>query len=267
LIVIQHWVVTGRVPFAKALGSFEPWSRVIGGILQAAGVSGFLGNLDELYETADAEGSSWREFTAAWFRQFGGAPQKVTDLEKLCEVRELMVDVRGNGNDRSRQTRLGKTLAKARDRTFGPFRILLANDDDHGGRTYKLVAADSGATDGRCGGPRTSEAERPGTQTPDTSTGCGGARTLGDVFQPDREAGTPNAAPPPDRGAAGGGGALQGAQLEFDGENVRDVPPKSVNDDPDEGCACGRSTPNVRVTSPEVLDAGLLDDDQEATDA
>jgi hypothetical protein len=32
----------------------------------AAGVSGFLGNLESLYEVADEEGSLWRELVAAW---------------------------------------------------------------------------------------------------------------------------------------------------------------------------------------------------------
>jgi hypothetical protein len=44
------------------MGGFDRWERVVGGILAHAGVSGFLGNLDQLYEEADEEDSSWETF-------------------------------------------------------------------------------------------------------------------------------------------------------------------------------------------------------------
>jgi hypothetical protein len=41
LTLIRNWLAAGRLcPNAMTLGSFEQWSRVIGGILEAAGVSG-----------------------------------------------------------------------------------------------------------------------------------------------------------------------------------------------------------------------------------
>lgn len=49
LTLVRKWIADGK-PLAKDkdLASFEPWSRVMGGILKSAGIGGFLGNLDKL---------------------------------------------------------------------------------------------------------------------------------------------------------------------------------------------------------------------------
>jgi putative DNA primase/helicase len=55
LILAQAWIAKWRPNGATALGSFEGWSAVLGGILEAAEVPGFLTKLEELYAAADAE--------------------------------------------------------------------------------------------------------------------------------------------------------------------------------------------------------------------
>ena len=80
-------------------------------MLEVAGIPGFLGNLNELYEAADTDGQMWREFTGAWWEAYREEPKKVSELNQFCEERDLMLDVRGDGSARSQQTRLGKALA------------------------------------------------------------------------------------------------------------------------------------------------------------
>lgn len=49
LMLIQNWIAQGKPLYKKeALNSFENWSGVMGGILECAGVGGFLGNRQEL---------------------------------------------------------------------------------------------------------------------------------------------------------------------------------------------------------------------------
>ena len=52
----RAWIAAGMPRHQKTIGSFEGWAEVMGGILEVAGVPGFLGNLKEMYERADAEG-------------------------------------------------------------------------------------------------------------------------------------------------------------------------------------------------------------------
>lgn len=55
--IIKAWI-DASMPQHKpknTLGRFEPWVGVMGGILEVAGVEGFLSNRENLYAVADAE--------------------------------------------------------------------------------------------------------------------------------------------------------------------------------------------------------------------
>jgi hypothetical protein len=138
LLLIQAWIAAGRPVAARRLGSFEAWSQVIGGILAVAGIAGFLDNLDELYELADADGREWRELVAAWHDRYGEKWVAVGELHDLAVARDLMGGVLGDGNERSRKTRLGRALIGMRGRVFGK-RVVALRWDGHAKRTeYRL---------------------------------------------------------------------------------------------------------------------------------
>jgi hypothetical protein len=146
LTLIRAWMVAGKPLDRARLGSFERWSAIIGGILTVGGISGFLANLDQLYEAADVEGQAWREFTAAWWEAFRTGPKKVSELNQFCEDRELMLRLRGEGSARSQQIRLGNALTNCRDRSFDGLRVVrLGGETKHKGVTmYALAAVESG---------------------------------------------------------------------------------------------------------------------------
>ncbi len=124
LTLIRAWMAAGKPCHPTRLGSFETWSTTMGGILEVAGIQGFLASQDQLYEAADVEGQMWREFTAAWWETFRDAPRKVSELTDLCEKQELMLRMRGDGSPRSQQTRLGSALSSQRDRVFDGRRVV-----------------------------------------------------------------------------------------------------------------------------------------------
>lgn len=57
LTMARAWHMAGQPEGKVKPGSFERWGGVIGGVLDNAGVNGFLGNLGGLYESADEEDS------------------------------------------------------------------------------------------------------------------------------------------------------------------------------------------------------------------
>lgn len=138
LTLIRAWVAAGRPAGKQSLGSFESWARVVGGILEVAGIDGFLANSTAFYAEADEEGEAWRAFTRAWWEKFGPTPVRVLELNELCDVHELLVRERGDGPARSQQTKLGNLLRAKRDRVFGELRIGLAHDGGHKGKLYAL---------------------------------------------------------------------------------------------------------------------------------
>ncbi len=85
LVLARNWYVKGKpAPDVTPLGSFEDWTETIGGILQAAGVPGFLANLtDENGENSiDEITAEWAAFAEAIHAVYGELPFVCTDLAK-----------------------------------------------------------------------------------------------------------------------------------------------------------------------------------------
>ena len=68
LTLIRSWWVAGQKPGSTVLASFESWSKVIGGILEHAGIEGFLKNPRD--EDDDEEGTEMKEFVVEWLAFF-----------------------------------------------------------------------------------------------------------------------------------------------------------------------------------------------------
>lgn len=123
LTLIQAWIAAGRPPGNQIMGSFESWARTISGVLDVIEFNGFLDNRKEFLSEANDDTEMWREFTRAWWNAFGEEPQRVKELNELCEQHDLMSDRRGNESTSSQQKRLGNAIRSAKDRTYGGFQI------------------------------------------------------------------------------------------------------------------------------------------------
>ena len=56
LTLCQAWIAEGRPRGTRTIGSYENWAQVLGGVLEVAGIDGFLGNLDEMMAASDTRG-------------------------------------------------------------------------------------------------------------------------------------------------------------------------------------------------------------------
>ena len=117
LTLCRAWIAAGMPRGGKHIGSFEAWAAVMGGMLDAIGVPGFLGNIDEMLEASDGEGAVWRVFVGQWWDRFGTAEVGTSGLYELAVNCEPPLPL-GTGGDRSQRIRLGKALARMRDRVF-----------------------------------------------------------------------------------------------------------------------------------------------------
>jgi hypothetical protein len=142
----RAWIAAGMPRHQKTIGSFETWAQVMGGVLEVAGVPGFLGNLKEMYEVADAEGATWRPFVALWWQRFGTADVGTGDLYEIAVASDPPLPL-GEGGERSQRTRLGKALGRLRDRVFnlGHLRLRITGVGiEHQARRWQLVLEDHG---------------------------------------------------------------------------------------------------------------------------
>jgi len=146
LVLVQNWVARGRPAWSGAvLGSYEDWSRVVGGVLAAACIGGFMENREQLYDRVDAVSEEWRRFIRIWWENHGEQPVAIGEL--LDAAQDLLPSVfskaRDGASDRALRTRFGKALAEQRDRRFGDHFIRYEGIDKHTkGALWALECAD-----------------------------------------------------------------------------------------------------------------------------
>jgi hypothetical protein len=131
LTLVRAWIAEG-MPAGKAImGSYEEWAKVVGGVLDVAGVPGFLGNSERLYASAEEEMAAWGEFVAAWWTEFRGEPVGSDLLFEMATRLKLLVDIWGGRKAHGARTGFGIALSKMRDRIIGKYCIKHAGEDAH----------------------------------------------------------------------------------------------------------------------------------------
>ena len=139
LTLVQAWVAKGMPHGNYDLGTYESYAAVMGGIFDAVGIKGFLSNLDQMYESADAETGEWLEFFTQWWTEHEDQPQPSRKLFELAEEWDLLLSIRGTGNVISQKTALGKALATMDGRRIGEFEVVRARKKGAGGTAiYQL---------------------------------------------------------------------------------------------------------------------------------
>jgi hypothetical protein len=139
LALVRGWLAGGSPEGEPLLGSFESWSRTVGGILGSAGVTGFLADRHEAIELADPEEAEWRGLVELWASRYGTDPIGGGDLLALAaQARLFNLDPQSANQPRER-ARFTRALARRRDRVYGPWRITVGRDSDRKQNPYALV--------------------------------------------------------------------------------------------------------------------------------
>lgn len=139
LVICQAWIKRGMPEGKEVLGMFESWAKVMGGLLDVAGVPGFLTNLQEIYSDADEETGQWIDFVGAWYEKHTNTIVQTKDLHALAKENDLLLFVLGDKGERSEKARLGKALKRISGRFFGNFQIVeTLGDRRNGTKAYYL---------------------------------------------------------------------------------------------------------------------------------
>src|SRR5262249_41165214 len=140
LTMARYWFASGR-PTATVpmVGGFEPWAMTVGGILVAAGLKGFLENLDDLYQTVDDDEPEWIRFLTAWFADYKDQAQTVSALVEDLQRPESRLAAalpgdldearKADGKKGSFAKKLGKALGKRDGAVFETYRLQKAKLD------------------------------------------------------------------------------------------------------------------------------------------
>jgi hypothetical protein len=139
LTLIRAWVAAGQPTGKASIGSFEGWAQVMGGILQVAGIPGFLGNIGEFRTGFDTESAGWGDLFTRLHATFGSKPFGAKDgLSVYRDGDDFLAIGVNDYTERSEETKFGLQLAKRRTAIYGGLRLEPAGTL-RGGKRWRLV--------------------------------------------------------------------------------------------------------------------------------
>lgn len=141
LVLARNWIEKKEPAPAENtpyLGGFEGWRRVLGGILHAAEIPGFLQNRAQTVERVNTGDEVFREFVAAWFAYARQNPQRAKDLHPIAKESGVFDEVLSAKDEAAEQKRLGRWISKNVDRIFSGYKIVKAKDGSTGKNAYSL---------------------------------------------------------------------------------------------------------------------------------
>lgn len=134
-------------PVARTLGGYEDWAQLMGGILAAVEVPGFLEHFEDPEEqVVDSGADEWEEFIEVWWKEYAFYEQSVAKLNELAAKHGYLEGLRGDKSKHSQAKRLGSGLKKIRGRIFSGRRVEVSINTHTKNAEYALedLAAPSG---------------------------------------------------------------------------------------------------------------------------
>jgi hypothetical protein len=147
-ILWLYWMAQGRPkPTGVTMGSYESWVHAVGGCLQAAGLDGFLTNIDEWLAVGNPDNASWephlRQLAERMEPTF--TVKDVATKVQLGEI-ELPYTEKDLPNDPGRLAHaIGNLYRKGRDRWWGNYclRSSATLNSSSGTRTWSVIVRPS----------------------------------------------------------------------------------------------------------------------------
>lgn len=135
-ILVRNWFNLGKPKWSGTpFGSFDEWASIVGGIIQAAGIEGFLENRNAADIAANQEAAELAAFYEAWFAAYKQRPLRAAEVvqalirkdplvkglrEALPEDMLHIVDLL----DGRAAQRFGKALGALKNRTAGGYKLV-----------------------------------------------------------------------------------------------------------------------------------------------
>jgi hypothetical protein len=142
LILCRHWFVEDKPAGKYTMGSYEEYARVMGGILDCAGIPDFLGNRTKK-AGKDRESLRWGALVEAWHAAREKLVTSTADLHTIISGNEDLTSAFAEimeGSLLGQKQKLGKALQKQEDRIWGKWRIVRSAAKGHGGTIiYRLA--------------------------------------------------------------------------------------------------------------------------------
>lgn len=128
LTLVRAWFAQGSPYPARGVsfGSFEAWERTVGGIVETAGLPGFLGNLKVWRSESDFDSQYWINHLKWLADNFGTRPFRTRDVQSkaLADPAGYMAPPKlDDTSDKAYGKSLGEMYSRKRGRTYDGMRL------------------------------------------------------------------------------------------------------------------------------------------------
>jgi hypothetical protein len=156
LTICSAWHAAGQPRSATRMGSFEDWAAIVGGMLEIAGIEGFLQNRKDFQDAAGDKDKEWEQFLEAIGQAVGFdklftvqhlvSLMDLDNIQSFVEVREalpafLKTKIRDSKDTFKLSAELGKNFGYKEGEPFGNQGIFITRGDKKatGGRSQWMV--------------------------------------------------------------------------------------------------------------------------------
>jgi hypothetical protein len=166
LVLCGAWNAAGRPAGAQRMGSYEAYARVLGGILDVAGVPGFLANRRK-FSGKDRESNRWPALVELWYGAHEYRLVSVTDIYDLIfgysnangardggdpDLQITFHDIVGDGGELSQKQKLAHALGRQEWRVWSGRRITKSDAKaPNGSNLYRLADPEEGEPEATVG--------------------------------------------------------------------------------------------------------------------
>ena len=138
LTLTEGWVAAGCPPPTNVpiIANFESFCETVGGVLEFAGIPGFLGNFDEMFDEVDPTEDAWEFFLTALFEVMGShlmtSRELLNTVSQVPALRDAVPEEIEPSVKANSPQRVGTELNKFEGRRFGISRVrILRIRDTH----------------------------------------------------------------------------------------------------------------------------------------
>lgn len=142
--IVRAWADAGMPEWTgRRLGGFEEWSRKMGGLLQHAGIAGFLENVEEMRAASNPEEEAWGAFYQRWYdwAKDRFKTSSTSDILHLFTQDDLLCSLLGDREGAPQRMALGKLLRKRDAQVAGGYSVRQTKTGRGGVSLFEITPA------------------------------------------------------------------------------------------------------------------------------
>lgn len=151
LTMVRAWYAAGSsIPSCPIIGSYEQWTKTVGGVLESCDISGFLDNAEKQRQAASEDDNEWELLLQSLAEHFGAEEFTVSNVDSACARSASVLTALPDWLATEREThpgafvrKLGRMFARLNGKCFGlnNIRIIKADRMRHNAQLWRITTS------------------------------------------------------------------------------------------------------------------------------